>query len=59
MQCYFILSLFNDYDYAGFLIKVVNVERQLSLHFQELGGSEQIRLYWDRYYSGRDLIVSP
>ena len=53
---YFILSLFNDY--AGFLIKVVNVERQLSLHFQELGGSEQIRLYWDRYYSGRDLIVS-
>lgn len=40
------------------MIKTVNVQQHLTLSIQELGGSEQIRMYWDKYYSGRHLIVS-
>ena len=41
----------------GFAIKTVNIQQHLTLNFQELGGSEQIRMYWDMYYTGRHLIV--
>ena len=43
---------------SGFAIKTVNVKQHLLLNFQELGGSDQIRMYWDRYYTGKHLIVS-
>lgn len=41
----------------GFAIKTVNVKQHLLLNFQELGGSDQIRMYWDRYYTGKHLIM--
>ncbi|CAI7996318.1 ADP-ribosylation factor-like protein 15 [Geodia barretti] len=41
----------------GFAFKTVNVQDHLTLNFQELGGSEQIRMYWDRYYACKHLVV--
>ena len=43
---------------TGFAFKTVNVQDHLTLNFQELGGSEQIRMYWDRYYACKHLVVS-
>ena len=43
---------------AGFIVKVINVEPDLILNIQELGGSDPIRQYWEKYYGGQHVIVS-
>ena len=43
---------------VGFAFKAVNVQDHLTLNFQELGGSEQIRLYWEHYFSCKHIVVS-
>ena len=43
---------------VGFIVKVINVEPDLVLNVQELGGSDPIRQYWEKYYGGQHVIVS-
>lgn len=41
----------------GFAIKAVLMSRSI-LNIKELGGSDRIRPYWDKYYSGHEAVVS-
>ena len=41
----------------GFSIKVVLTSRGI-LNIKELGGSDRIRPYWNKYYSGHEALVS-
>ena len=41
----------------GFAIKAVLTSRGI-LNVKELGGSDRIRPYWDKYYDGHEAVVS-
>ena len=41
----------------GFSIKAVLTSRVI-LNVKELGGSDRIRPYWDKYYGGHEAVVS-
>ena len=41
----------------GFAIKAVLTNRSI-LNIKELGGSDRIRPYWSKYYSGHEAVVS-
>ena len=41
----------------GFAVKAVLTSRGI-LNIKELGGSDRIRPYWDKYYGGHEAVVS-